>query len=189
MVHSLLGILVLLFPISEVALSISRHARGTARATSSDHGSLRLLWIVIVLSVALGAAFSEYDPMRIHASRHMVETIGLVLLLAGLMLRWTSVIVLGRYFTVTVTVVEDQRVVETGPYRFVRHPSYSGLLLAFLGLGLYFNNWLSVLVIVLPVTLALLYRIRIEEAALAAVIGAEYAAYCARTKRLVPGIF
>lgn len=189
MVHSLFGILVLLFPISEVVLGFSRHARGTAPVMSNDRGSLRLLWIVIVLSVALGAAFSEYDPMRIHASRRVVEAIGLALLLAGLILRWTSVIVLGRYFTVIVTVMQDHHVVETGPYRFVRHPSYSGLLLAFLGVGLYFNNWLSVLVIVLPVALALLYRIRIEEAALHAAIGAEYAAYCARTKRLVPGLF
>ena len=187
MVRSLLAILVMLFPLSEVVLSVSKHARATQTA-SHDRGSLRLLWIVIVVSVGLASAFSDYEPMRIHASARLVQTIALVLLIGGLALRWTSVMFLGRYFTVNVTVLDDHRVVDSGPYRYVRHPSYSGLLLAFLGLGLFFNNWLSLVIVVVPVTIALVYRIRIEEAALGAAMGAEYAAYCARTKRLVPGI-
>jgi len=187
MVRSLLAILVMLFPLSEVVLSVSRHARASPTA-SHDRGSLRLLWIVIVVSVGLASAFSDYEPMRIHASARLVQTIALVLLIGGLALRWTSVMFLGRYFTVNVTVLHDHRVVDSGPYRYVRHPSYSGLLLAFLGLGLFFNNWLSLVIVVVPITIALVYRIRVEEAALSAAMGAEYAAYCARTKRLVPGI-
>jgi protein-S-isoprenylcysteine O-methyltransferase len=187
MLRSILAILVLLFLLSEVALSMSRHARG-ARSSSDDRGSLRLLWIVIMVSVGGAAAFSDYEPMRIHASLRLVQAIALALLAGGLALRWTSVMFLGRYFTVNVTVMYDHRVVDTGPYRYVRHPSYSGLLLAFLGLGLYYNNWLSLVIVIVPVSIALVYRIRIEEAALGAAMGAEYAAYCARTKRLVPGI-
>ena len=187
MLHTLLGILVMLFPLSEVALGVSRHARG-AETPSSDRGSLRLLWIVIVVSVGLGVACSDYEPMRIHAPLRVVQLMALIFLFAGLALRWISVLVLGRYFTVNVVVASHQRVVDSGPYRFVRHPSYSGLLLAFIGLGLYFDDWLSIFVIVLPVTVALMYRIRIEEAALKAAIGPDYVSYCARTKRLVPGI-
>jgi len=187
MLRSVLAILVLFFPLSEVVLSISRRARGV-RSSSDDRGSLRLLWIVIVVSVGCAAAIAEYQPMRIHASHRLVQAIALALLAGGLALRWTSVMFLGRYFTVNVTVLHDHRVVDSGPYRYVRHPSYSGLLLAFLGLGLFFNNWLSLVIVVVPVTIALVYRIRVEEAALVAAMGAEYAAYCARTKRLVPGI-
>lgn len=187
MIRPLLAILVFLFPVSEVALGMSRRSRAT-QALSKDRGSLRLLWIVIMVSVSLAATFSNYAPFRIHASLRSVEMIALLLLVGGLVLRWTSVIVLGRYFTVNVAVMHDHRVIDSGPYRYVRHPSYSGLLLAFLGLGLFFNNWLSLAIIVVPVTLALLYRIRVEEGALRAVFGAEYADYCARTKRLVPGI-
>jgi len=187
MLRSLLAILVVLFPLSEVVLGVSRHARATPTATH-DRGSLRLLWIVIVVSVGLAATFPDYAPTRIHASSGLVTAIALVFLAGGLALRWIAVVVLGRYFTVNVVVMRDHRVVDTGPYRYVRHPSYSGLLLAFLGLGLFFNNWLSLVIVVVPVTIALVYRIRIEEAALGAVMGAEYAAYCARTKRLVPGI-
>ncbi|HET6463935.1 MAG TPA: isoprenylcysteine carboxylmethyltransferase family protein, partial [Candidatus Krumholzibacteria bacterium] len=138
--------------------------------------------------VGLASAFSDYEPMRIHGSSRLVQTIALVLLVGGLALRWTSVMFLGRYFTVNVAVMKDHRVVDSGPYRYVRHPSYSGLLLAFLGLGLFFNNWLSLVIVIVPITMALVYRIRIEEAALGAAMGPEYSAYCARTKRLVPGI-
>jgi len=187
MLRSLLAILVLFFPLSEVALSMSRRARGE-RSSSDDRGSLRLLWIVIVVSVGLASAFSAYEPMRIHGSSRLVQTIAVVLLAGGLVLRWTSVFVLGRYFTVHVTVLNDHRLVDAGPYRYVRHPSYSGLLLAFLGLGLYFNNWLSLVIVIVPITIALVYRIRVEEAVLGAAMGPEYSAYCARTKRLVPGI-
>lgn len=187
MLRSLLTFLVLAFPISEAVLSLVRRARG-ADLPSNDRGSLRLLWIVIVVSVGLAAAFSDYTPLQIHASRRLVQSMALTLLIGGLTLRWASVWVLGRYFTVNVTVMKDHRVVDSGPYRFVRHPSYSGLLLAFLGLGLFFNNWLSLLIVFVPVTIGLLYRIRIEEAALGAAMGDEYTAYCARTKRLVPGI-
>ena len=187
MIRSLLAILVFLFPVSEVALSMSRRSRAT-QALSKDRGSLRLLWIVIMVSVSLAAVFSNYSSFRIHASLGSVEMVALLLLVGGLALRWTSVFVLGRYFTVNVVVMRDHRVVSTGPYRYVRHPSYSGLLLAFLGLGLFFNSWLSLAIIVVPVTCALLYRIRVEEGALRAVFGAEYTDYCARTKRLVPGI-
>jgi protein-S-isoprenylcysteine O-methyltransferase len=187
MLRSLLAILVVLFPLSEVVLGMSRRARATQTA-SNDRGSLRLLWIVIVISVGLASAFSEYEPMRIHASHRLVQAIALTLLVSGLALRWTSVMFLGRFFTVNVTVMDDHRVIDAGPYRYVRHPSYSGLLLAFLGLGLFFNNWLSLVIVIVPITIALVYRIRIEEAALGAAMGAEYAAYCSRTKRLVPGI-
>lgn len=187
MLRSLLTILVIAFPASEVALSVARRARDT-ESSSNDRGSLRLLWIVVVASVGLGVAFSNYAPLQIHASHRLVQIVALTLFVAGLTLRWTSVMVLGRYFTVNVTALKDHRVVDSGPYRYVRHPSYSGLLLAFLGLGLFFNNWLSLIIVVVPVTIALLYRIRIEEAALGAAMGAEYTAYCARTKRLVPGI-
>lgn len=186
MLRSLLAILVMLFPLSEMVLGVAKRARGAQ--TSNDRGSLRLLWIVIVVSVGLASVFSGYEPMRIHASSRLVQTIALLLLVVGLALRWTSVIVLGRYFTVNIAVLNDHRVVDTGPYRYVRHPSYSGLLLAFLGLGLYFNNWLSLVIAIVPVTIALVYRIRVEEAVLGAAMGPEYSAYCARTKRLVPGI-
>jgi protein-S-isoprenylcysteine O-methyltransferase len=89
---------------------------------------------------------------------------------------------------VDVAIQQGHSLVELGLYRFVRHPSYSGLLLAFLGLGLFFANWLSLVVLMVPITLAVINRIAKEERALLLALGPSYAGYCARTKRLFPGL-
>src|SRR5918912_307597 len=91
-----------------------------------------------------------------------------------IMLRWPAVRALWSYFTVNVSILEGQRVVRRGLYRVVRHPSYTGLLLRYLGLGLGFANWLSAALVFLPLLCATLYRIRVEEAALSEHFGEEY---------------
>lgn len=80
---------------------------------------------------------------------------GVAVFAAGIVLRWYSIIHLGRFFTVNVAIAADHQLVDTGPYRFVRHPSYTGALLAFVGFGMVMRNWASVLVISMPVALAL----------------------------------
>lgn len=107
----------------------------------------------------------------------------------GLALRWLSIAYLGRFFTVNVIVTTDQKVIDTGPYRWIRHPSYAGALLAFLGLGFCFANAATLFLLFVPAAAAFLYRIGIEEAALQAGLGAAYRRYMQRTKRLVPFIY
>jgi protein-S-isoprenylcysteine O-methyltransferase Ste14 len=125
----------------------------------------------------------------IGASPAVFVSAGLALTVSGLALRWTAILTLGRLFTPTVAVHPGQPVVRSGVYRRVRHPAYSGLLLAFLGLGLAFSNWLSLAVLFIPILAALLYRMRIEENALVELLGREYADYCEVTRRLIPGIY
>ena len=111
---------------------------------------------------------------------------GMVILAAGLVLRGWSIKSLGEYFTGTVMVGAGQPVVTAGPYRVLRHPSYTGLLLAFTGVGLAAANWVGLAaMVVLPLT-AILWRIRAEERALTATLGNRYGAYAAQHKRLVP---
>jgi protein-S-isoprenylcysteine O-methyltransferase Ste14 len=112
--------------------------------------------------------------------------VGIVTMCLGAMLRYGSIYVLGEYFRTTVELGRDHKVVQTGPYRYIRHPSYSGMILFFIGYGLMAQNWLSLAAAVFFPTAALLYRIKIEEAALVEVIGAEYEEYRKRTKRLIP---
>jgi protein-S-isoprenylcysteine O-methyltransferase len=108
---------------------------------------------------------------------------------AGLVLRWYSILHLGRFFTVNVAIAADHQLVDTGPYRFVRHPSYTGALLAFIGFALVLRNWASVLMISVPIAFAFLYRISVEERALVQALGERYRAYIKRTKHLIPFVY
>jgi protein-S-isoprenylcysteine O-methyltransferase Ste14 len=115
--------------------------------------------------------------------------LGIVLIIAGLAVRWTAILTLRKYFTVDVAIINDHKVVMTGLYKHVRHPAYLGSLLSFLGLAISFSNWLAALVMFVPITGAFLYRIKVEEKALDAFLGDAYRQYCSSTKRLIPGIF
>jgi protein-S-isoprenylcysteine O-methyltransferase Ste14 len=112
--------------------------------------------------------------------------VGMVVLLAGLVLRGWAFKVLGQYFTHSVMVSSDQPVIATGPYRVVRHPSYTGFLLAVIGIGLASANWADLAGGLLVALTPLLWRIHVEENALMSTLGDRYRAYAAQHKRLVP---
>jgi hypothetical protein len=84
-----------------------------------------------------------------------------ILFAAGLLLRWWAIITLGRFFTVDVTIEKDHELVERGPFRIVRHPSYTGVLLAFVGYALSLRNWVALLVILLPIGAAFIHRMNV----------------------------
>ena len=105
---------------------------------------------------------------------------------AGIAFRYYAMRVLGRYFTFQVDVHSGQTVIEAGPYRYVRHPSYTGALITVLGLGLTLGNWAGLLALVTCVGIGYAYRIHVEEAALVAALGEPYKEYMGRTQRLVP---
>lgn len=96
---------------------------------------------------------------------------------------------MGRYFTFTVQTSSDQPVITDGPYRVVRHPSYTGLLLVFMAVGLFIGNWYSLVVLTVVVASGLVFRIRVEERALMQNLGNGYSDYAAAHKRLVPLIW
>ncbi len=185
--ETLLALIVFLFPASEVALAFVKRARRDV-ATIEDRGSMRLLWFTIIASVALAVVCAGLPVTRLRMAAAPRAALVLGLLVGGLALRWYAIFTLGRLFTVDVAIRSDHTLVETGPYRHVRHPSYTGVLVAFLGVGFYFDNWLSIAVLIVPIGLAVMRRIRVEEAALSRTFGAAYSDYCARTKRLIPGV-
>jgi protein-S-isoprenylcysteine O-methyltransferase Ste14 len=173
---------------SEVVIAIAtrtRHSSGNVR----DRGTLFLLWIVIFTSITVGSWFSEtHEPNLAQVAPWLRLAAPLVLVL-GLLLRWCAVLSLGKSFSSNVAIHETQTVLKTGLYRWMRHPSYSGLLLCIFAVGLHTRNWISLLIITVPTSAALLYRIYVEEAALRDHFGPEYVEYSRRTKRLVPGIY
>jgi protein-S-isoprenylcysteine O-methyltransferase len=187
MLFALLWAVVVLFPVSEIALARVRRANPQT-SQLEDRGSLRRLWLAIMIGVTLAIAAQWVPSARVPGSALLLRSLALSLMVVGLAIRWLAILTLGRFFTVNVAIQADHSVVETGPYRFVRHPSYSGLLLAFVGLAVFFANWLSILGLLVPITLAVLNRVRKEEQALLASLGLPYAAYCARTKRFIPRV-
>jgi protein-S-isoprenylcysteine O-methyltransferase Ste14 len=163
--------------------------RGRRVQTKLDRGSLAAFDVSGVLSIPAGIVLGFTDYGRVRGGAAYVAAAGLALLFAGTALRWAAIRSLWSYFTVNVSILEGQRVIKRGLYGVVRHPSYTGLLLRYLGFGLAFANWLSAALIFLPLLGATLYRIRVEEKALGEHFGEEYAAYASVTKRLVPGIY
>jgi protein-S-isoprenylcysteine O-methyltransferase len=107
----------------------------------------------------------------------------------GITIRWVAIYTLGKFFTGTVLIKDDHRLIQNGLYKYVRHPAYAGALLAHLGLGLSFSNWLSIGLSTVPFSLAALYRMHVEERALRDEFGETYIQYSAGTKRLVPKLY
>jgi protein-S-isoprenylcysteine O-methyltransferase Ste14 len=114
---------------------------------------------------------------------------GTVLIIAGVAFRWYSIRVLGQFFTRDVAIRENHRIIRNGPYRILRHPSYSGYLLAATGIAVALNNWAASSELLVINFAIYIYRMNIEEGALQAAFGESYAAYRAETKRIVPFIY
>ena len=111
---------------------------------------------------------------------------GIFLMVIGILVRQWAIFVLGRFFTLTVSVQKNQKVVDYGPYRFIRHPSYLGLFIIIIGIGLALGSWGGILVLLVMNGLAFGYRIHIEEKFLVSELGDNYIQYMKRTKRLIP---
>jgi protein-S-isoprenylcysteine O-methyltransferase Ste14 len=115
--------------------------------------------------------------------------LGIGLMLSGLAFRFYAMSLLGRFFTYDVAVHASQTVIETGPYRYIRHPSYTGALITLVGLGLALGNWAGLLALLTCMGIAYGYRMSVEEAALAAALGEPYKHYMRRTRRLIPFVY
>jgi protein-S-isoprenylcysteine O-methyltransferase len=178
----------LVYLISELLLTATRRSRSRTGA-KQDRSTLRVVWLVIMVSVAAGIYVAKYCPAAALPNTRQFAFAGVVLFVAGLFLRWWAIITLGRFFTVDVTIEKDHKLVERGPFRMVRHPSYTGVLLAFMGFALTLGNWAALLVILVPITAAFVHRMNVEEDALSRALGSQYTGYIRRTKRLVPFVY
>jgi protein-S-isoprenylcysteine O-methyltransferase len=163
--------------------------RSKSDATSKDRHSLGLIWLVNLAAVALGVAAAYQLRQCALPWPNVVLPLGCSLFVLGLALRWYSIIHLGRFFTTNVAIAKDHYLIDSGPYRFIRHPSYTGSMVAVLGFTLSFANWASLLIIFIPSCAATLWRIHIEEEALLGALGEQYHGYMQRTKRLIPLIY
>jgi protein-S-isoprenylcysteine O-methyltransferase len=148
-----------------------------------DRGSGPLIIFTVFVSIILAFSFGYTG---IGELPDWAFYLGIFLMFLGILVRQWAIAVLGRFFSLTVRVAEDHRVVEKGPYRVVRHPSYTGVLITFIGLGLAVQSWGALLVLLGVFSLSFGYRMRVEENALLSELGEDYASYMKRTKRLIP---
>ena len=186
-----LGVLVasiLIWRVMEAIVDIKTFKRLRTGARRQDKGSHVVLLCLIVFGLFLGILLALKVPATaITNAPDIFFWLGIVLMDVGIALRLYAINVLGRFFTTSVAVAPEQTVIASGPYRLIRHPSYTGILITLLGLGLSLtNNWLSLLVIIGCALLGFGYRIRVEEDVLQEHLGQRYQDYMRRTKRLIP---
>ena len=153
-----------------------------------DRGSSKL-WDVAHLVGVIGVivGFTEVGHVQYH--EQLIAISGFCLMVAGISFRWLAIHTLGRYFTGKVRIFEDHQLIRAGLYQHVRHPAYAGDLIAYLGFGLAFSNWISLVLIFGSILLVALYRMRIEEQVLKEAFGQEYLDYMDKTKRLFPWVY
>src|SRR5947208_12712083 len=178
----------LVYLISELLLTVTRRSRSRT-GTKQDRSTLRVVWLVIMVGVAAGIYVAKHWPAAALPYERSFAFAGVVLFVGGLLLRWWAIVTLGRFFTGDVTIEKDHELVERGPFRMVRHPSYTGVLLAFAGVALSLGNWAALFVILLPIGAAFIRRMDVEENALSDALGPQYTDYMRRTKRLIPFIY
>lgn len=169
----------------EIFTGRSRKSHGSMKA--SDRGSFFLLVALIWTGVALDVLFCFRLPQAaILRYRVGIFLIGIVFMWSSIAFRYYAMRVLGRYFTFDVATVAGQNVIEAGPYRYIRHPSYTGGIFTILGLGIALDNWAGLFALLACVAVGYAYRIHVEESALVTAIGEPYRAYMLRTTRLMP---
>jgi protein-S-isoprenylcysteine O-methyltransferase Ste14 len=171
-------------------LLVRARTRGNQTGTTTEWGSL--VAIGLTFAIGFGAAFTlanHAEGAAIDFARWPIFILGALLVAAGIAFRQWAVYVLGRFFTVQVRVSEGQTVVESGPYQVLAHPSYTGMVMVFVGIGLMLGNWLSLACLAILPTAGLVIRIKVEERALLAGIGERYRRFLETRSRLVPGVW
>ena len=171
--------------VPELVSSVTKNAGRNAQLhdRNSKFAVVGGIWIGTFIGFWLAFAARQF---AISWDRTFLFAVGILLILAGVAFRWYAVRTLGRFFTLQVAIQPGQTVVESGPYRLIRHPLYTGSLMSLLGLGFVLSNWLSLVAVLLFTIIGYSYRIWVEEMTLVNALGEPYREYMKRTKRIIP---
>ncbi|SHK57608.1 methyltransferase family protein [Alicyclobacillus tolerans] len=160
--------------------------RGQPRKQNDDRGSAALIMIGMYVLLFISITFSI---RHLGILPRWTQYISYVLMIAGMIIRFTAIIQLGRFFSPVVGVVSNQEIVQSGLYRRIRHPAYTGGFITAVGIGLGLRTWWGVLLCGIGLLLIYAYRIRVEEKVLVQHFGEKYLEYRKRTWRMFPGIW
>jgi protein-S-isoprenylcysteine O-methyltransferase Ste14 len=177
----------LLYACFEIFMSKRQRGKRTI-SKSGDKGSIWILSISISIGYWLSFIAASTKTGRIY-HWNTFFAIGAILVLIGLIIRVTSILALRQQFTYTVTKIDNHVLIESGLYKRIRHPGYLGQLIIFLGISASLSNWLSVILMIVPVLSGYIYRIAVEEKFMVEQMGQIYIDYQKRTRRLIPAIY
>ncbi len=184
---NLFSIVCIVWILSEVMLNRLTRA-GKSDKPSADKNSELYIWLSIIVSLTVSIVVSKMFLFPIFINDWFLM-MGIIIIILGIIIRLAAVKQLGRFFTVDVTIRKDHQLMQSGFYKYIRHPSYTGSLISFLGFGLTLNNWLSLAIVFLAVLTTFIHRMNIEEKVLTEQFGRQYLDYCSKTKRLIPFVY
>ncbi len=175
-----------------VAMELVVRLRSLVNREGSREGRASFVLLYVAVATGIVGPFVIAANVRgaaIAFARWPIFVLGVAVMASGLVIRAWAIVLLGRFLTNDVRVHPGQTVVDTGPYRWVRHPSYTGLILILVGLGLALDNWAALAIAVVLPTAALVNRIGVEERVLLDGLGEPYRRFAASRARLLPGVW
>ena len=172
--------------ISEIRLT-ARTTRGMDNTL--DKGTRRLVWRLSAIGYNLAWLPVIFNFGRLVILGGWLTWVGAAIMISGILFRQYAIFTLGKFFTATIQIKKDHELIQTGPYRYIRHPSYLGILIMALGLGIAMANWVSLILCVVLPAIGLIRRIQFEEKELEQHFGKKYQDYIKNTRRVIPFIY
>ncbi len=174
------------YVISEVVMT-RRTTRG--KDNSVDRGTRKLVWILTAIAFNSAWLSVIFDYSKLLVLGDWLTWVGVFIMISGVAFRRYAIYVLGKFFTATVQIHKDHQLIKAGPYHYIRHPSYLGLLILALGNGIALANWISLLLCIVLPTIGIINRIKVEEMELSRYFGEQYRDYKKGTWRLIPYVY
>ena len=181
------NVVVAVWVVFELVMNVRQRWRAGGPAARDP--TVLVLLACIAGAIVAAEQLGRRGPLRWPGGLVWPVAAGIVLIVAGIGLRAWSIATLGRFFQYQIKVQRGHRVVTGGPYRYLRHPSYSGIALVLIGIALACDDVLSLVAVVILGGVGLAVRIRAEERQLTQALGADYEGFAAERKRLVPGVW
>jgi protein-S-isoprenylcysteine O-methyltransferase Ste14 len=172
----------------EIAIALQTRVKFSTTG-SLEYRSERLIWVVVAIALIASLAIKQMHLAALPIEPSIRQICAIVVFISGLGLRCYAVFSLGQFFSTTVVTQDKHILIKVGPYRFIRHPAYTGLLVSFFAAGFAMGDGLALLTLFCPVAYVLMQRINIEEQWLTGHFGKTYKEYCLHTKKLIPWVY
>lgn len=172
-----------------ISIELLLIVRGRRYSPETGDSSSILLLLLMIEAMLIAYVFSGIEIGYLPGGSDVHFSIGTAIMWAGMFLRFWAVYTLGGFFSTVITVQRNHRIITAGPYKYVRHPSYTGALLILSGIGVAFGNSIGFLLGMVLVMIGYCYRINVEEKILIASFGSEYSEYAKTKKRLIPFVY